>query len=91
MDNPTIEQLSEEDLNKLIKSATSKNLAGYVIVYRMFKLYKDIAAKCMQELMIRRESGDEFDFEKYIKDEVSAAPKSKINDLSTLRQILKNT
>jgi hypothetical protein len=69
-----------------IKKAPSKILAGFVVVYRTLHIFKDRSILCMQELMARRDIGDDFDFETYIENEVSSMPKP--NDLKGISQIL---
>lgn len=76
-------QYSEDD----IKKAGSKNLAGYVVVYRSLGIYKELSIKCMQELMDRRVGGDEFNFEEYIEEQLKNIPKP--NDLKNISSILK--
>lgn len=76
-------QFSEDN----IKKAGSKNLAGYVIAYRLLGVYKELSIKCMEELMNRRSAGDEFNFEEYIENELKDAPKP--NDLSKVSSMLK--
>lgn len=78
---------SEEIEAEKIKNASSKNLAGFVIAYRLLNVYKDLSIKCMEELMIRRELGDSFDFESYIENEVKDAPRP--TDLSKVSNVLK--
>lgn len=70
-----------------ILAAPSKILAGYVVVYRLLKIYRERSEACMIELMNRRSNGDDFDFESYIENELKEAPKP--NDLSKISQILK--
>ena len=76
-------QFTDEDF----KNASSKNLAGYVIAYRLLGMHKELSIKCMEELMNRRVAGDEFNFEEYIEVELKDAPKP--NNLSTIQNILK--
>lgn len=83
----------EKTEDQLIKEAKSKILAGYIIAYRLFKLNKDLSTKCMIELMIRKEDGDDFEFEKYIEENVLETQekyKSKGGtDLTNLNEIIK--
>ncbi len=76
-------QFSDDD----VKKAGSKNLAGYVVAYRLLGIYKELSIKCMKELMNRRSAGDDFNFEEYIEDELKDAPKP--NDLKKVSSILK--
>lgn len=76
-------QFSEND----IKNAKSTNLAGYIVTYRLLGLYKELSIKCMEELLNRRENGDNFNFEEYIEEQLKDAPKS--NNLSSMQNILK--
>jgi hypothetical protein len=70
-----------------ILAASSKILAGYVVVYRLLKIYRERSEACMIELMNRRANGDDFNFEEYIENELKEAPKP--NDLNKISQILK--
>lgn len=69
-----------------IKNAPSKILAGFIIVYRTLHIFKERNILCMQELMERRNSGDDFNFEEYIENEVNSMPKP--TDLGALGKIL---
>lgn len=73
--------------NNNIKNAGSKNLAGYVVAYRLLNIHKELSILCMEELMIRRSNGDDFNFEEYIENELKDAPKP--NDLTSIQNILK--
>ncbi len=75
-----------EDELKNISSAHSKILAGYVIVYRIFHVFKERSQFCMIELMNRRNNGDDFNFEEYIENEVNGMPKP--TDLKSIGKIL---
>lgn len=69
-----------------IKKASSKILAGFVVVYRTLHIFKERSILCMQELMARREAGDDFNFEEYIENEVNSMPKP--TDLAGMSKIL---
>lgn len=59
----------EQILNsEQIQNMTSLNLASMVIIHRAMGAYKEDAKLCMIELMKRKAGGDEFDFEKFIKE-----------------------
>lgn len=89
MNEKTIDQLNEDELKLQIKNATSKNLAGYVITYRLLGIYKNVAALCMTELLERRDAGDDFNFEEYIDNEVKSSPKPQQIDLKKIKNIIK--
>lgn len=82
--------MNNEEVKEQIKSAKSKILAGYVITYRLLGLYKELAEECMEELLLRRENGDNFNFEEYIEDELKNSPKSNITDLLKIKNVLKD-
>ncbi len=88
-----MENNQEKNEDEQIKEAKSKILAGYIVAYRLFGLNKVLAEKCMIELMIRKESGDNFEFEKYIEENVSETQiKYKLKsgiDLTSLQNIIK--
>lgn len=73
--------------DELIKKASSKILAGYVVTYKLLNNFKELSIKCMQELMDRRASGDQFNFEEYIEDQLKDTPKP--TDLNKISQVLK--
>ena len=58
-----------------IKSASSKELAARIVVHRLLGINKDLAIKCMEELLLRESNGDSFDFKSYIKQEFENSPK----------------
>jgi len=61
--------MNREDIKKLLQN-DSKALAVTIIAYRILGLYKEEAKFCMMELMRRKQNGDTFQFEKFIKDGV---------------------
>lgn len=71
-----------------IKSASSKELAARVVAYRLLKINKNLAIKCMEELSFREKSGDNFNYHQYIKNELEKSPKP-YADKSTI-DMLKN-
>lgn len=73
--------------NEDIKKASSKNLAGFIVAYRLLGIHKELSILCMEELSNRRNSGDTFNFEEYIENELKDAPKP--NDLPNFQNILK--
>jgi len=67
-------ELSSAEKIKTIPSLSSESLAVVVIAYKAFSRNKEFAAECMKELGRRRKNGDEFEFEKYIENEVAKMP-----------------
>lgn len=68
---------------------TSESLAAIVFAYRITGICKEEAKNAMTELMRRKENGDSFNMEEYIKIKTSQLPKSNINSnvLNTLSNI----
>lgn len=64
-----------ETPNKL----TSEALAAMIVAYRSLGLFKDEAKQAMSELAKRKDQGDDFDFELFIKTKLNEVPKSDIN------------
>lgn len=66
-----------------ISTAPSEALCGYVVLFRTLALEKEFSIVCMQELMRRRELGDEFDFESFIEEKCKdiPIPKGKLQPL----------
>jgi len=60
-----------------ITTSPSETLAAHVVAYRTIGINKEIAIECMKELSKRRKSGEEFNFENYIEEQVAKIPKSK--------------
>lgn len=50
------------DEDESIANATPESLADIVATYRVLKINKSRAAKCMREIAKRRENGDDFDY-----------------------------
>ena len=57
-----------------IPTADSKDLAAHVVLYRAFGMDKDFAVLCMTELCQRRNAGDDFEYEKFIDEEIAKIP-----------------
>jgi hypothetical protein len=69
---------------------TSESLAAKILCYRLFKMFPEHAEAAMIELKRRELSGDNFDYEKYIKEKIEALPKSEKNDfINVLEKISK--
>lgn len=62
-------------MDNYIKSAGSKELAARVVAYRLLKVNKELAIKCMEELALREKNGDNFNYNEYIKIELEKSPK----------------
>jgi len=69
----------------------SKALAAHVVVYRLLGINKELAISCMEELSERKHKGDEFEFEKYIEDQLKDMPSPSMNekDKSILSKLFK--
>lgn len=63
-------------------------LAAQVVLYRVLNMEKQTALACMAELARRRESGDPFEFENYIEDQVKKLPVVKPLDVSQVNSLL---
>ena len=50
-----------------------------IVAYRSLGLFKDEAKQAMSELAKRKDQGDDFDFESFIKTKLNEVPKSDIN------------
>ena len=58
-----------------IPSYTSQKLCEMIVCGRYIGFYPEISILCMEELAIRRDSGDTFDFETYIDNAYQSLPK----------------
>lgn len=70
------------EINKIsrrisIGFSTSKSLAAHVVVYKTLGMDKEIALLCMQELVYRRNLGDDFKYEEFIEEEIKKIPQMK--------------
>lgn len=63
-------QMIARNVLKKISSgqAQSKDLAAYVVAYRVLGFDQEFASFCMSELMRRRYLGEEFEFERFIEE-----------------------
>lgn len=62
-------------VKKNIPSYPSKKLCEMIVCGRYIGFYQDISILCMEELAIRRDAGDQFDFETYIDESYNSLPK----------------
>lgn len=71
---------------------SSKALCAIIVSYKSLGLLKDEAKNAMIELMIRKENGDDFDFEDYINKELENIPKNNLDPkiISFLKNLTKN-
>ena len=60
---------------EIAEKATSQILAAYIVAYRVLGFDKPFALWCMGELLRRRESGEDFNFEDYIEEKVKECQK----------------
>lgn len=84
LDNPTYDDLVES-----LPKQPSTKLADVVISFRYLGLHKELSIASMEELAKRRITGDTFQFEKYIEDNLQSLPKLDFK-LPNLDNILKN-
>lgn len=82
--------LTDEEKQKLIPSMPSKALAAHVVVYRGIGLHKSFAVKCLQELVLRKYKGDDFDYESFITEELAKLPKPGSVDHNSIFSAFKN-
>lgn len=72
---------------------SSETLAYIIVAYRSLGLFKSEARDAMIELMRRKESGDNFDYEQFITLSLNSLPKPEKNtgfdNLLTMIQVLK--
>jgi len=63
-----------------IRQAKSKDIANYVVIYKILGIHRELSIKCMEELHRREQAGDDFDYTAYINKEVEKSPKSQMSD-----------
>lgn len=74
---------------KNIEKYTSESLAAKIVSYRILKINKEEAKDAMKELLKRKISGDNFDYNSYIKEKIDLIPKPTVG--TDQLNILKNT
>lgn len=79
-----------------LEEINSQALAAHIVAYKSLGINKDFAIQCMAELGKRRAAGDDFDFEKFIEDELAKIPKLKdinyqniLNNINSLKKQIK--
>lgn len=80
-------KLDVELVKSKIPSYTSQKLCEMIVCGRYIGFYPEISVLCMEELAMRRDSGDEFDFETYIDTAYNSLPKLDFN-VPDLRSVL---
>jgi len=70
-----IEELNLDEIIKNLHNYSMIQLCDIVICDRYLGFSDKLATVCMEELGMRRENGDTFDFEAYIEREYNALPK----------------
>lgn len=86
---PKLEPKSQEELQAAVKTVQSKVLASYVVAYRTLGYNKQLAILCMSELARRRKEGEDFEYEKFIDEEIQKVPKlQNLNLQSVMPQLL---
>ncbi|MDP2683497.1 MAG: hypothetical protein Q8P20_00415 [bacterium] len=68
----------------------SNTIASYVIIYKTLNINKDLALMCMKELAYRRNLGENFEYEKFIEEEISKIPKMQGINLPELSKTILN-
>jgi hypothetical protein len=74
-----------------ISTIDSKSLAAYVVLYRTLGMHKDLSVLCMQELCLRRNNGDNFEYEKFIDEEISKVPKPSDVSLNGIMSLIESS
>jgi hypothetical protein len=68
-------KLDVELVKSKIPSYSSQKLCEMIVCGRYIGFYPELSIVCMEELAMRREGGDEFDFETYIDKSYQSLPK----------------
>ena len=74
---------------RFLSAANSKALAVQVIYFRLLGMRKELAKLCMAELERRKNLGDDFNYVKFIDEELNKSPQPKLNkkDQSLLKTL----
>lgn len=77
-------------LNKCLEMniANSKSLAAHIVSYKVYNIDSKFSLICMEELVRRRNLGEEFNFEQYIEDQIKLLPKP--DPIVNFKTIIKN-
>jgi len=67
-------------IKEQIKQALPEDLAAHIVVYKTLGINKELAVNCMIELANRKKLGSDFDYEKFIDEEVNKIPKINVQD-----------
>jgi len=73
-------------------NTSSKTLCAIIVSYRSLGILKEESRNAMIELMVRKENGDDFDFEDFINKELEKIPKNNFDPkvISFLKNITRN-
>jgi hypothetical protein len=75
-----------------IKQNSNEALCAQIVAYRAFKINKNIAEQCMEELLRRKkEDKSDFNYEAFIAAELDKLPKPNNTSLENIFSILTNT
>ncbi len=72
---PDDDFINGENIVEFCKNADSKALAAHIVAYRLLHINQGLAKACMEELTIRANAGDDFDYETYIAEKLKQMPK----------------
>ena len=60
---------------EFLSGASPDVLAAQVVIYKALGLRRQLAIKCMEELMKRKLAGNDFDYDSFVEKELAAFPK----------------
>jgi len=75
--------------NEDLSQAPSETLAAIVVAYKSLGFNKSLALKAMAELSLRESKGDEFNYNKFIEDELQKIPKVEISNIGDILKSIK--
>lgn len=78
-DDDDFEELSEEEILAKLPEFKNVKLADIIVAHRYLGVCKALYIPCMEELAKRRIAGDNWDFEKYIDEQIAQMPKISFN------------
>lgn len=68
-------EMNESEVKSRIHEFSTTKLCDLIINYRYLGLFRELYVASMEELSKRRQNGDNFDFEKYIEENLNKLPK----------------
>jgi hypothetical protein len=83
--------MSEEQDLKIDSNISSETLCAHIVAYKFLGVNRQMAIKCMQEIALRKNKGDVFDYDGFINEELRKLPKPTNMDHKSLLSVFSST